>query len=266
MPISPEHKELLIAKSDSKTLLEWVSYFEGLYTKGSIYGFCYHNHLPLRKLNKEEFSQVQSKRARKWHINQDYFKTWSRNMAYIFGFWCADGCIYRGKIFDITQNKKDKYIIKKIAEELEYEGPIMDDVDRQACRINFSCKVIYDDLIKLGGSEQKSMTLKFPDVPKEYLPDFIRGFFDGDGSVMYMKQGRVNSAFTSGSKEFIDTLWQILKDEAGITGGSYDPSSYTLRFGKKDSIKLGEYMYKNNPEMFLLRKREKFHNFMKEEI
>jgi len=27
------------------------------------------------------------------------------------------------------------------------------------------------------------MVVEFPDVPKEYLPDFIRGYFDGDGCI-----------------------------------------------------------------------------------
>ena len=53
-------------------------------------------------------------------------------MAYIFGFWCADGCIYNGRCFDITLHKKDKYILKKIAEEFKYEGPIYDYVDKSS--------------------------------------------------------------------------------------------------------------------------------------
>lgn len=30
---------------------------------------------------------------RKYHINEDYFKHWSPNMAYILGFFLADGTI-----------------------------------------------------------------------------------------------------------------------------------------------------------------------------
>ena len=63
-------------------------------------------------------------------------------MAYIFGLWCADGCIYGGKMFDITLHNKDKYILKRVAQELEYEGNLYDGVDRQASRINFSCVVL----------------------------------------------------------------------------------------------------------------------------
>ena len=258
MPISTEHGEILLTQSESKTLPEWVQFFENQYSKNQIYQFCYRNGRKIKKLSKEEHSKIQSQNARKWHINQDYFKTWSHNMAYILGFWFANGCIYGGKIFDITQSNKDKYILKKIAEELGYEGPLYDYVDRQVARINFSCVVIYNDIVALGGTERKSMTLQFPDVPKEFRPDFIRGFFDGDGSVFYRKGGRINTAFTCASKDFINALHLILKEDAGVEGGSYDASSYSLRFGNKDSLKIGQYMYGMSPELFLLRKREKF--------
>lgn len=258
MPILPEHKEILLTQSESKTLPEWVEFFDSQYTKSQIYSFCYHNKKNIKKLSKTEKSQIQSQNSRKYNINQDYFKTWSHNMAYVLGLWFADGCIYGDKMFDITLHKKDKYILKKVAEELKYEGPLYDYVDRQAVRINFSCKVVYEDIITLGGMERKSLTLKFPEVPKEYLPDFIRGYFDGDGSVMNLKNNRLNSVFTCGNKQFLKSLLKILKEEAGIEGGSFDDSCSSLKFGKRDTLRLGDYIYKNNPELFLLRKKQKF--------
>ena len=260
MPILPEHKEILLTQSESKTLPEWVDFFNRKYTKNQIYSYCYHNKLIMKKLSKSEISKIQSQNSRKYHINQDYFKTWSSDMAYVLGLWFADGCIYGGKMFDITLHIKDKYILKRIAEKLGYEGNIQDCVDRQAARINFSCVVIYNDIISLGGIENKSLTIKFPNIPEEFLPDFIRGYFDGEGSVMRLKNNRLNSAITSGSKDFLDSLLQILKEKAGIQGGSYDPSSKSIRFGKRDTLRLGDYMYKNNSELFLLRKKEKFYS------
>lgn len=258
MPILLEHKEILSSQSESKTLPEWVEFFDNKYTKNQIYSYCYHNGLRIKKISQQERSKIQSNNARKYNINQDYFKTWSHNMAYMFGFWCADGCIYSGKIFDITVSKKDKYILKRFAQELQYEGNLYDYVDRQACRLNFSCVIIYNDILTLGGKENKSMDLEFPQIPEEYLSDFIRGYFDGDGSVFNVKGDRINTAFTCGSKKFLDSLLEKLRKYANVEGGSYDPSSYSLRFGKKDSYKIAQYMYKNNPELFLLRKRKKF--------
>lgn len=257
MPILPEHKEILLTQSESKTLPEWHDYF-GIYTKSQIYSFCHRNNKIIKKLSKQEVSQKQSKNARKYRINENYFKTWTSNMAYMLGFWFADGCIYRERMFDITVHSKDKYILKKFAEELEYEGNIQDYVDRQAYRLNFSCITIYNDIIALGGKECKSTDITFPKIPKQYLSDFIRGYFDGDGCAMRIKGGRLNTAFTCGSENFINSLWKVLKEEAGIEGGSYDKSCYTLKFGNKDSIKIGEYIYKNNPELFLQRKYNKF--------
>lgn len=258
MPISPEHRELLSTQSESKTLPEWVSYFNGEYTKSQLYCWCHRNGYRFRSRSKEEISKQQSQNSRKYHINQDYFKEWSPNMAYILGLWFADGCIYRGQMFDITLHAKDKYILKRIAEELQYEGSLYDYVDRQAVRINFSCVVIYNDIIALGGKETKSNDIEFPNVPKEYLPDFIRGYFDGNGSIMNLKGGRINTAFTCGSKKFLDKLLEILKTEAGVEGGAYDPTCVSLKFGKRDSLRIGNYMYENNPELFLLRKKLKF--------
>lgn len=258
MQILPEHKEILLSQSESKTLPEWIEYFENKYSKNQIYSFCYRNKKTIKKISKEEQARKQAMNSRKYNINQDYFKTWSNNMAYVLGLWYADGCIYGGRIFDITLHKKDKYILKKVADELGYQGPLYDYVDRQASRLNFSCKVIYDDIIYLGGTERKSLTVDFPNIPKEYMADFIRGYFDGDGCIMNLKNHRLNSAFTCGSKKFLKSLLQILKEEAGIEGGSFDDSCSSLKFGKRDTIRLGNYIYKDNPELFLLRKKEKF--------
>ncbi len=258
MNISKEDKKILLAQSKDKTLQEWLDFFNNKYTKSQIYSFCYHNKKIIKKISKGEKSRIQSSNNRKYHINQDYFKTWSHNMAYTLGLWFADGCIYGGKMFDITLHKKDKYILKQIAKELQYEGNLYDYVDRQAARLNFSCVIIYNDIKRLGGIECKSNTMNFPNVPEEYLSDFIRGYFDGDGCIMNLKNNRINTAFTCGSKKFLDKLLEILKEHAGVEGGSYDPSYASLKFGKKDSIKIGNYIYKNNPELFLLRKRKKF--------
>jgi hypothetical protein len=261
MAILPKHKEILLQQSELKTLSQWVEFFDSQYTKNQIYSFCYRNNKSIKKISKEEKSAIQSKNSRIYHINQDYFKTWSNNMAYMFGFWCADGCIYNGKIFDITTSMKDKYILKQFAKELDYQGNIFDAVDKQACRLNFSCVVIYNDIVSLGGSECKSMTLKFPEVPEEYLSDFIRGYFDGDGSVWDVKGKRVNCSFTCGSWDFLEKLWNILKEKANVQGGSYNKEYYSLVFGKNDSLKIRDFIYKNNPELFLKRKKDKFFKY-----
>ena len=69
MPILAEHKEILMSQSINKTLPEWYEYFNGAYSKNSIYGFCYKNKYPIKKLSKEEKSKIQSNNARKYNLN-----------------------------------------------------------------------------------------------------------------------------------------------------------------------------------------------------
>ena len=192
-------------------------------------------------------------------FKKDYFKTWTNNMAYIFGLWCAIGFAYGGKFIDISLRNKDKYILKQIAKELNYTNSLSDAVDKQISRINLSCIAMYNDLVYLSDSNPKIMQIiKFPKVPDEYLSDFIRGYFDGNGSITKVKGCRINSTFT-GNKEFLIDLLSKLKREAGVEGGSYDSSAQSIHFGTKDTMRLGQYMYRNDPELFLLRKRMKFY-------
>ena len=73
---------------------------------------------------------------RKYNVNDNYFKTWSHNMAYILGFWFADGCImkrceqYR---FNIGQNKKDKYLLKQMLVEMGSNYPMFFDKKHDFC-------------------------------------------------------------------------------------------------------------------------------------
>lgn len=258
MKFGVEDKEFLLSKSNSKTLPEWFDHFGGTYTKNQIYSLCYRNNLEIKKLPQEEKSKIQKNNCFKHPINDKFFSVWSDDMAYVLGFWFADGCIYSGKVFDITVHKKDKYILKRIAELLGYKGDIKDASNKQACRINFSNINIYNDLIKLGGSERKSLSVTYPAIPKKYLSHFIRGYFDGDGCIMNLKNNRVNSAFTCGNKSFLVALHRDLKKYAGITGGGYDDSCCSLKFGKRDTLLLGEFIYKNSNSLFLKRKRDKF--------
>ena len=108
MPILTEHKEILSSQSESKTLPEWVEFFDSQYTKSQIYSYCYHNGYKIKKLSKEEKSKIQSANSRKYRINQDYFKTWSHNMAYILGLWYADGVDFDG--INVTDKNKFRWI------------------------------------------------------------------------------------------------------------------------------------------------------------
>ena len=49
---------------------------------------------------------------------------------------------------------------------------------------------LVSDIEKLGVVERKTLTLTFPNLREDLIPHFIRGYFDGDGSVFLHKGSR----------------------------------------------------------------------------
>jgi len=112
----------------------------------------------------------------------------------------------------------------------------------------------------LGGKERKSLDCKFPYVPKRFFPDFIRGVFDGDGSIYKTYKETYGSSITSGSKNFIYGLHEALKENIdGLGGNIYESNRgetiikgitynthpiYGLKFSTNDTIRIGNFMYK----------------------
>ena len=59
--------------------------------------------------------------------------------------------------------------------------------------------------LRIGVTANKSLDMKFPDIPDKYFRHFVRGIFEGDGSV-YLDNQTVRVKLLSGSLEFVKTL------------------------------------------------------------
>lgn len=219
--------------------------------------------------------------SKKYHVNGGFFKTWSHDMAYILGFWFADGCIrYKkcgSKIFSITQHKDDIYILEEILKKMDSNHPLVK--TRNCFDIFIGSKEIFNDILLLGGKPRKSMDVEFPNVPKIYLPDFIRGYFDGDGCV-YKHYKSYNSNFVCGSLKFLEKLNEILGEEllSHTSKISYSGSittikerialinkkywifkeNYRLNLSANSTRMLRDFMYNYPNCMKLKRKYDKF--------
>ena len=179
-------------------------------------------------------------------------------MAYVLGFWFADGYMRKEKSYRITISGNDKEILIKIRDAMNSKHPIrFTDNKKEVCHfVSFCSKKLFNDLASLGGFRKKSTTVTFPYVPKKFLPDFIRGYFDGDGSVFFVKYIRtkdkrltteLRTNFTSGSINFLTSLMFILNKNIGLPikqiGAYNNARSLKLGYGMKDSDTLLHYMY-----------------------
>lgn len=208
-------------------------------------------------------------------LNHSFFKKWSPEMAYVLGFFAADGNMIknnRGAHF-IGFYSNDRELLASIRTILKSDHKI--GIKRQvppSCnsyQIQIGSKEIFNDLISLGLSPNKSRTLRFPKVPRIFFNDFLRGYFDGDGNVYFGKHFAKDrqkyrwvfqTRFTSGSLLFLYTLHNLLKKH-GIKGGSLikKKHGFDLLFSHNDSLVLFNLLYYNNPHgAYLKRKRKIF--------
>ena len=124
----------------------------------------------------------------------------------------------------------------------------------------FTSKQIREEFEKYGIVNAKTFKLKhLPEkLSEEYLLDYIRGYFDGDGSI-YEKRNSVATSFTCASEEFLREIQMYLKGKISLQGGSISPDHnvFQLNYGKYDSLKMCAAFY-DNDYLALPRKKEKF--------
>lgn len=206
---------------------------------------------------------------RKYKLNENYFeKIDTEEKAYFLGLIYSDGCLYKN-ILSVSLVKDDSHILERFLFFLESESKLYDIPPRKKThqpqkKLMISNSKLREDLILLGVTEKKSLNLKFPtedQVPKKFLNHFIRGVFDGDGSIFSYDRKINNKTYTEiglsiiSSNEFIIGL----KDTVGY-GNVYvtnNGKNSFISFKKKNEIEnMVDYLY-DNSTIFLKRKREK---------
>ncbi len=201
-----------------------------------------------------------------YKINKNFFDYWSNEMSYVLGIILTDGKVGTDNGHISISMKEDDHL-KKIKKMLHAGHPVRYDKQIDLYTLGFTRGNMADSLLKLGITSRKSLKVEFPDVPDKFLSHFIRGVFDGDGSVFFEPRSknyplRVN--FTSGSKAFMTALESKLHSHAGLRKRNIYKTlrkrmSYYIRYCHTDSIKFFDYIYEGADEsMRLERKYQKF--------
>jgi intein/homing endonuclease len=124
-----------------------------------------------------------SNASRKYSLNESFFDEWSAAMAYVLGFWFADGYMRHDKSYRVSFTSNDIQILKDIRRVMGSTNPIYKTKRDNSSYVVLHSKKLFERLIVLGGMQRKSRFIRFPEIPQEYIKDFVRGYFDGDGSV-----------------------------------------------------------------------------------
>ncbi|MDO8570230.1 MAG: LAGLIDADG family homing endonuclease, partial [Candidatus Daviesbacteria bacterium] len=205
---------------------------------------------------------------------------WSPEMAYVLGFFTADGNMIKNKrgAHFVSFYSTDRDLLEKVKLNLKSNLKVSARKinpkypnHKQSYVLQIGSKEIFNDLLSLGMTPNKSLTIIMPVVPKKFLPHFLRGYFDGDGHVSvstYQQKDRKNKStviitgFTSGSKKFLVELMKVLKKSKIIEGGTlYKTDGYHLCFSTHDSLKLYNFMYQKEKDLYLARKKVIFERY-----
>ncbi len=195
-------------------------------------------------------------------------------MAYVLGYLYADGSLedasyLRGKYVRVSSVEKEN--IEKIKKMLNSEHTIVEKKPttkngKTGYLLRIGSHILYDDLVGLGLCPNKSLTVKFPQIPDKFLSNFVRGYFDGDGCVMIQQaKGKIqkviikklNIVFTCGSRDFLEKLAERLKEsfetkQLNVYNGH---KSFMLSYSTEDSIKIFKFIY-NKPKKSVFIKRK----------
>lgn len=181
--------------------------------------------------------------------------------AYFVGFIAADGyLVHNGGnsiVLGITINKKDIGILKKLKEEIGFEHKIQELTAKDQIRISISHPNFYQDLLNLGITKRKSLTLGnfIANIPKKFRKYSIIGYFDGDGSIL--KSGKTCRVI---SIRGTNSVLQAIAEELDLKQykiAKYDATP-RLTFGSTPEVKKFYNCY-NGLDFYLKRKYDILH-------
>lgn len=225
-----------------------------------------------------ELDLINMGNKRTYQVNDSFFSELSEKSAYWLGFLYADGYISKTEnCIRITLSEKDENHLLKFKKDTQSESPITYHMNRYSekypltkkARISIFSKQIKQDLFNLGCSSSKSLICTFPNLSKELIPHFIRGYFDGDGSVYIIKaSGRMKNPGIGcsiiGNLEFMEVLREKLsfnKEKALRQDKRLTVNIRTLEFAGFNIVdKFYNFIY-NNATIYLDRKKEIFDKY-----
>lgn len=174
--------------------------------------------------------------------------------AYWLGFLYADGSVGSNESkIELGLAEKDLHQIEKFRDFIGLSNKISYRANTKSYRFSFRCDNMKQDLINKGCVPNKSLILKFPtykQVPKNLMRHFIRGYFDGDGSLHYLKgTDNYRISFTCGSAPFLEDIKKELLVTNISLGHSSDTNTYQLQInGRKQVERILTYLYNNSTQ------------------
>lgn len=235
----------------------------------------HHSRNTISKILKENNIHVryQNETSKIYTCNESYFKEInSPDKAYWLGFLMADGFIESkrkngNQKFGVTLQIKDEKHLYKFKEALNATNPIKIykgsgyNKDGLFAKILITSQQIVDDLSKYGVVEHKTGIEQIPqNIPMRFVRDFIRGYFDGDGSIYFQKTNNAYFVSIVGPYDILQSINNFLNIDAKIHP---DKSIYQVAYtNRKDVYNFLHTIYQDS-SVYLDRKYQLYLDYLK---
>jgi hypothetical protein len=197
----------------------------------------------------------------------DFFRSWSPAMAYVLGYWWADGYMRvkrntTAHIIELSSVDQDHLLAmaQTIGGNFDYRRI---KAQGECYGIEFCSKEMYHDLLALGGIPNKSNVIGFPIVPPDYLVHFVRGFVDGDGTLAWNGDRPVLQIY-SGSKHLLEKMTLAIEDQTGIPAPNVvaNRALWNIKWSTTRAKCVAAWLYVENTGLALDRKAAIAANFI----
>ena len=196
-------------------------------------------------------------------FNINFFETIDTEAkAYWLGYISADGCIgMDNNCYRVEITSKDIEHLEKWHRDIDSNHEIHISYEKYGKSIHCSEKM-YHDILKYGITERKSLTLEinFNLIPQSLIHHFIRGNFDGDGTICFENKKNIRKQVVVvflGTQHLISNIQKILNIKNKIRKIE---NIYSLSVsGNKKTMTILNWMY-NNATIYLDRKYQRYIN------
>ena len=224
-----------------------------------------------------------------YNANKNFFKdreNWTQKQSYFLGWLLSDGNITKNfSGLRIRLQERDGRILEILKDIIGYSGPLLyekrntigDLIKKNSCSVQnrwglcISNTEMVRELQSLGIPQNKTNRLPFPDyIKKDLIHHFLRGFYEGDGTISYSSTGKNNLTFDIhliATEEFGKEVTKILKEKLNIDAKTYSKGhacnnmqngNVRIVFtGIYNGLKFFNYIYKD-ADYVLKRKFRKF--------
>ncbi len=194
--------------------------------------------------------------------------------AYWLGFICADGWMCnRDPSFGVGLSSVDKIHLMKFAR--LFDAKIIENTRVVHGKIYYRVQIqvynpfLYEQLLSKGVVPNKSLINRldvFKYVPKYLSSHFVRGWFDGDGSIYINKVKCANTFSICGTKGNLRKIQSMILngvENLRVTKIKSTKGIFALEWGgSHQAIAIRNWLY-NDATVFLSRKKEKFNKVVR---